>query len=456
MNAERPYLGKLFIPFGDTSDEDVVASLSLTSANDVGNATVSAGTFDSTRGFLGGTSATTGYLEWVVGSTDLVPSSAIFNEGFTVSFELETAGLLAENSTSVFYPIMFLRDGSAIAGWIKVQAQTTNLILISYRATNGTESASVRVSLNNKSDFMRIDLSFRKCKVDMFVDYCWMATFNTLDMVGVTNMTTIRVGGWPSATFNYPFYVRNLQVVARPMLWAPSITLGVSRIAYVGDSVLAHGNWYSDVNQKWIGTATGSAGQHYDSGSAPECHRWFAERGLNVEVLDYAVPSTTVIATGALDIIDQVDGTGAYDALDNKPDWVVFLGGFNDINTGGDPDLSAGQAFDLAYRAILDQIVSRSPDSKILCLNHFTRNNSTTYGTADEQTETDSMNDLIASIVADYNNAYLGDLFTEFGGHAGYDSADFDANDFHLSEQGSKKLGVYIATRIAAIEGLAI
>jgi lysophospholipase L1-like esterase len=446
------YLG-MHIPYG-VIDEGIHISLPLTSddTDGIGRGDIigTGHTIDS-NGFKPSGSIGSAIEFDSTQSENIIPDVTDLDTGFTVEFDVEKQALLDLTTSTIRYLFAWTKNGSSNAGRISVAGfdATENIMSISPRFTNGGSDSAVWITLTGKGDTVNFKFSFRYGYLDVFVDNAWIASWPMQDYLEAASPKIEKLWIAGHTALNGPAgYFSNLQINKTPISLAND--LRVTRVAYVGDSIMADGQWPNNTDYKYKGTDYAvDQDEHYDAGSAPECHRYFAEKDMHVEVCDFADSSDSIQETGSNDVMDQVDGTGSFDATSIKAPWVVLLAGYNDINTGN-PDVTTTGAgtFYAWYKAIVDKIRERSPNSKILCLSMHSRELNASYAGATNQTETNNANARIQDVVDYYGEGvYFGDFFTELGGHS-ISATLCDTDDFHLSELGSRALGRFIGKTI--------
>jgi len=435
---------------------EILTDLAFTSTGTIGDAVIS-GTghsFDSS-GFQSGGAGSCLTFDSTIGDP-LVPTITDIDEDCILTFEIPTADILALDGTegnAGQYPLMWRATGITTPKYMRLLGSGANWVAISFRV-NGSPaifSDLIYFSRNvSRGTNIRFDISIDPKWIDVWVDKCHLGHIPNEETVTSTIFERVYFGGYIS-TYGFEGRVGNLRVTNSRLLLMP--TAGYEIISTAGDSTGATGNWDGTGDDGWIkGTDTTVAdGSYYDNGTTPTIHRELAKVGINSRVLNYCISTTTVIESGTLDIMDQVDGTGANDALEYLPNWLVFDGiGYNDMNSGN-PDTSEGGTFELAVQALVDKVFERSPNTKVLLVNTYTRENSTSFNGAANMAETDAVNARIADVAAGTANCELLDIFTLWGGHLSYDTTFFNTNDFHPSEIGSNDKGKQIATRLRAL-----
>jgi hypothetical protein len=453
------YLGK-HLPYG-VVDDGILVSYPLTSDDadglGLGDIIGTGHTIDSNGFKPSGVAGNALYFNGAGASLLLQPDHTKINEGFSFSFELETQAITDLAIGSSTYLFAWSRTSGITAGFIKIEGHSVGdeSFVISPRFTSNATDGTVALTTIGKGDTTKFEFSFRKGFLDCFVDNAWCASWPMQDFVdgGGSSILEFWLGGHPVLK-GVPGYHSNLQINKRPV--ALGNDLRVPRISFVGDSILANGMWdgATDVKYKASGVYTTSTDDnHLDSGSSAECHRYFANKDMHTEIHCYADTSDTVEVTGTNDIMKQIDGTGTYDFKRSSSPWIVLLGGYNDLNAGAlDFTVTTAGSFYALYKDLIDKMRERTPDAKILCLSTHCRDNNATYDTDAERTDTTNCNARILDSVNSYGSGvFYADWWTELGG-LNIDSSDFDAADFHLSPQGSGKLGIFIASSIYNIE----
>jgi lysophospholipase L1-like esterase len=131
-----------------------------------------------------------------------------------------------------------------------------------------------------------------------------------------------------------------------------------------------------------------------------------------------------------------------------------LLGGTNDLNDSIDgSEFADGGTFETALQNFVDQVKSRSPDTKILICKPISRQNDTAYnGDTDEIAWDELAGDRVDDVVAANGGVYMCDTYSAFGGSTP-NSSYFKTGDLHLSAEGQSLLGTMIYNCLVAQDG---
>ena len=451
-----------FPEFG-ADDPDVIISETLTSATDVPNDTGadigSLVEFDSEKGarstatdntdqpnsqiYYDGPYSSNPATAWTRYDADIRAQM-----GVTFQFEVHKDVIEDINNfdqgTAGVAPIQIRGATGAGTGLLQfrkggVSGNTTYEATIRTDYTGVTNVSSFHSKWANDKEFIPITLSFRHHKIDVFLDGMlanqWAVDNSAFLADGFDDLYIVgRQFGSGSSIAGFPYWMRNFQVVRRPIVLPLSQW---DRPVFMGDSVVQQGAYYTG-SPRFDAAQPGS---NADAGMVPMLERLMHRRGLFTSRIDDAGRTGTRIDstfTAGLRLIDEVTGSGgAFDALKYNPRVAVIFCGLNDAASS----TTATANLKTDYRAVIEELLDNGVQHIVACTIYDANGNTTASNSASViTTRTNEINTFITDLANNYSRVHLADVWTAFGG-ATQNASLFRSDLLHPVEQGQATIG---------------
>lgn len=204
-----------------------------------------------------------------------------------------------------------------------------------------------------------------------------------------------------------------------------------------------------------VTTEDGKSGTGYtavtnlmDAAMFPVIHRQLAKHNLFTNRIHFWGHGGAGIEAVGADLTNTV-ATRVTTALSGPypiPDVAIVVSGYNDaaLNGGSGPaDLAA---YELAWNAMIDEIIAASPDVKIVICNQPYNTDALFFPTL---LSTQNVNSIADNVSKTYSQVTLVDMLNAFGGYTGDGTRFWRPDRVHPDDEGQALYGVSVANAIA-------
>jgi hypothetical protein len=295
-----------------------------------------------------------------------------------------------ERAAAAYY--LYLHPPGVYTDIIAMFHNTTGNIGFYSKINSTVGTGTAGLSSKDKKQFVRIDITWINGTIYTYVDE-YLYNTSVQGAFHASLFQDIRVGGGEGVASLGDYYIRNLQISNRPLMFPTHPYL--NNVVGFGDSYINQG---SEIVQVY----------RYDQRWAIELRKILNHHGLNMNYTNKGWGGYSINAGATFTLDDKYAEVVAL-----EPSYVIYWAGTNDALGGGVPDV----ATDLAVQ--LDAIKALDTVQKIIVLNVVGFRSLSTYDSDTYATYVDSVNaDIAAYVAADVTGKIeLIDMFTAWGGH---------------------------------------